>query len=346
MSAIRDIRPLGFPWPTLDPFLFCAHHRDDYPAGNANLGIDRAQLAGRDIGMDFTVRDGFRMYHGDEVPGFPQHPHRGFETVTLARRGFIDHADSLGAAARFGEGDVQWMTAGSGIVHSEMFPLLDRSDRNPAELFQLWLNLPAARKLVSPEFTVLWSETIPRRTLVDDEGRESEVVVIAGPAFGLTPPRGPGPSYASQEDAEVAIWTLRLSPGATLELPPASAGVNRALYLHEGGPIAVGGTEVAPDHRVVLDDTSAVSLRAGEAGAALLYLAGRPLGEPVAHHGPFVMNTRDELLQAMRDYQRTRFGGWPWPSDAPVHDAHEGRFARHVDGRVERPGDPGADQGG
>src|SRR5262245_55440924 len=137
---------LGFPWQPPDPFLACMHHEDAYPAGNEDLG-PRASLAGRRIGMDFEAKDGWRMYHGDGVPGFPQHPHRGFETVTIGRRGFIDHADSLGAAARFGDGDVQWLTAGNGIVHSEMFPLLESERPNPVELFQIWLNLPRDDKL-------------------------------------------------------------------------------------------------------------------------------------------------------------------------------------------------------
>src|SRR5690606_32880367 len=119
---------------------------------------------GRNIGQDFAGIDGWRMYHGAEVPGFPQHPHRGFETVTIARRGYIDHADSLGAAARFGQGDVQWLTAGKGIVHSEMFPLLSKDDDNPVELFQIWVNLPAASKMVDPYFSMLWASDIPKVT--------------------------------------------------------------------------------------------------------------------------------------------------------------------------------------
>ena len=116
---------LGFQWPTVDPYLFCVHHLDHYPAGDERLA-PHASLAGRQIGSDFEPKDGWRMYHGTTVPGFPEHPHRGFETITFARQGFIDHSDSMGAAARFGRGDVQWMTAGRGVVHSEMFPLLDR----------------------------------------------------------------------------------------------------------------------------------------------------------------------------------------------------------------------------
>src|SRR5690348_1408452 len=134
-----------------------------------------ASLAGRRIGQDFEIKDGWRMYHGETVPGFPGHPHRGFETVTIVRRGFIDHSDSLGATARFGSGDTQWLTAGAGIVHAEMFPLVERERPNPLELFQIWLNLPREDKLVAPYFSMMWDRMIPR---VTDRG--AEVAVIAG----------------------------------------------------------------------------------------------------------------------------------------------------------------------
>jgi redox-sensitive bicupin YhaK (pirin superfamily) len=147
--------------------------------------------------------------HGKAIPGFPQHPHRGFETITLVRRGLIDHTDSSGAAARFGEGgDVQWMTAGKGIVHCEMFPLLKKDDGNPAELFQVWLNLPAKRKMVHPHFTMFWHEKIPRGVMKDEEGRETEVVVIANGMSDQMPwgekvegPKPPPDSWASDPEA-------------------------------------------------------------------------------------------------------------------------------------------------
>ena len=140
--------PLGMHWPTLDPFLFCAHHDDQYPRGNGRFG-PAAPLGGRQMGSDFSRKDGWSMYHGQQVPGFPAHPHRGFETVTLVRRGRIDHSDSLGAAARFGDGDVQWLTAGSGIVHAEMFPLLDEQQANEVHWWQ-WLK--AAKRLRGSDF--------------------------------------------------------------------------------------------------------------------------------------------------------------------------------------------------
>ena len=335
-SAIIQQRPLGAPpWVTVDPFLFCVHHDDAYPAGNAELG-PAASLAGRRIGMDFEGKDGWRMYHGDRVPGFPQHPHRGFETITIVRRGFIDHSDSLGAAARFGAGDVQWMTAGRGIVHSEMFPLLSETDGNPLELFQIWMNLPRAAKFVDPYFSMFWHEHIPVVRFGAGGEPQSEVTVIAGELDGQRAPSPPPDSWAARPESDVAIWTLRMQAGATLELPPARDPMTvRTLYFFLGQRLRIDGENVSPQRALVLRSDRPVRLEAvGDLDALLLQ--GRPIAEPVAHYGPFVMNTEAEIREAMQDYQRTRFGGWPWASDAPVHPRADGRFARHADGRIER----------
>src|SRR5580698_804200 len=197
--SVLKISKMGFPWATLDPFLFCVYHEDAYPKGNAVLGPN-ASLDGRNLGQDFAGKDGWRMYHGRTVPGFPAHPHRGFETVTIMRSGYIDHADSLGAAARFGRGDVQWLTAGQGIVHSEMFPLLRSGEPNPLELFQIWLNLPKRSKMAPPYFTMLWSENIPRKVSTDSTGAVTEVTYIAGTAAASrieSSPLPPPDSWAS-----------------------------------------------------------------------------------------------------------------------------------------------------
>mmetsp|Transcript_27385 Transcript_27385/g.82535 ORF Transcript_27385/g.82535 Transcript_27385/m.82535 type:complete len:190 (+) Transcript_27385:639-1208(+) len=166
MAIIRT-ESLSFPFSTDSPFLFGVHHDDLYPKGNDKMGPD-ASLRGHSIGADFGNPSGWSMYHGEAgVPGFPQHPHRGFETVTVTVRGFIDHVDSLGAAGRFGDGDVQWMTAGSGISHAEMFPCLSKTEKNQLELFQIWLNLPKRSKMVAPYFKMLWGEEIPS---IEDKG--------------------------------------------------------------------------------------------------------------------------------------------------------------------------------
>ena len=329
------VRPLGFPWPTSDPFLFCVHHDDAYPKGNDQLG-PAASLAGRNLGQDFEGKDGWRMYHGETVPGFPQHPHRGFETVTIVRRGLIDHSDSLGATARFGAGDVQWLTAGEGIVHAETFPLVERERDNPLELFQIWLNLPAADKLVAPHFAMLWSEDIPRSVFTDANGKRIELDVVAGKLGERAPPPPPPRSWASRPDTDVAIATIRMEAGASWTLPPAEASTTRTLFFFRGASVVVGGLDQRSHGAITLRGDASVRLDAGPDACELLLLQGRPIGEPIVQHGPFVMNTRAEIQRAMEDYRRTGFGGWPWKADDPVHPREEGRFARHADGRVER----------
>ena len=335
---ILATKPLGFTWDTVDPFLFCAYHDDAYPVANAQMA-PQASLAGRDIGQDFSRKDGWSMYHGRSVPGFPSHPHRGFETVTIVRKGLIDHSDSLGARARFGQGDVQWLTAGQGVVHSEMFPLLNTAAPNPLELFQIWLNLPAANKMATPYFTMFWADRIPRATMADDHGRETEVAVIAGRLQAETPLAAPPASWAAQADADVAIWTLRMAPGARWTLPPAaSAATRRHLYFFKGASVDIARHPVQQHGAIELRGDASVELINGASESEFLLLQGRPIGEPVAQHGPFVMNTRAEIMQAFADYQRTQFGGWPWPDTAPVHGRDPARFARHPDGREEHPG--------
>jgi redox-sensitive bicupin YhaK (pirin superfamily) len=329
------IKPLGTPWETVDPFLFCMYHKDAYPAGNSKLG-PAASLSGRNLGQDFEGKDGWRMYHGRAVPGFPQHPHRGFETVTIMRQGFIDHSDSLGAAARFGPGDVQWLTAGRGVVHSEMFPLLRPDKPNPLELFQIWLNLPSTDKMVDPYFSMLWSDAIPTHIARDADGRTTEVTVVAGSIDGTRAPSPPPNSWAARTDANVAIWTVQMAPHARWTLPPTQAGTNRSLYFYRGTSLRIADRELSRHAAVHFDEEHAVSLQAGSDETEFLVLEGRPIGERVVQYGPFVMNSKDEIYQAFRDYETTGFGGWPWSADDPVHGATEGRFARHADGRVER----------
>ncbi len=334
-DTVIRVLPLGFPWETADPFLFCVHHDDAYPAGNEQMG-PAASLAGRNIGQDFAAKDGWNMYHGDIVPGFPQHPHRGFETVTIVRRGFIDHSDSLGAAARFGGGDTQWLTAGGGVVHSEMFPLRDRERPNPLELFQIWLNLPSKDKLVAPHFTMLWNEDVPTRSFADANGVSTSVRVIAGRLGDATPPAPPPRSWASNVDADVAIWTIAMPAHARWTLPRArGAELNRSLYVFRGTGVTIAGRAVRNRHRADVRSERDAEIVNGAEPSEILVLQGKPISEPVVQHGPFVMNSASEIQQAFSDYRRTQFGGWPWPSDAPVHPRERGRFARHVDGRIE-----------
>lgn len=333
-SAVLQTVPLGFQWPTIDPFLFCVHHLDEYPAANGELGPD-ASLDGRSIGNDFTPLDGWRMYHGSQVPGFPQHPHRGFETITFVRRGLVDHADSLGATARYGEGDVQWMTAGAGIQHAEMFPLLDDDAPNTLELFQIWMNLPAADKMVDAHFTMLWDHDIPRHVVTSGPDEPAvTITVIAGELADAEPANPPPASYASREGADVALWHVVFEPGSSWTMPPARDGTSRVLYLFQGDGIDVDGEPVGASTGAVVDATRDLVLHSN-GHAEMLVMQGQPIAEPVAQQGPFVMNTEDEIRQAFTDYRATQFGGWPWDRPDPTHGHDATRFARHADGHVE-----------
>jgi hypothetical protein len=272
------------------------------------------------------------MYHGDVVPGFPQHPHRGFETVTVVRRGYVDHSDSLGATARYGEGDVQWLTTGSGIMHAEMFPLLDTEGPNPLELFQIWLNLPPESKMVPAYFGMLWGEDIP--TVIPEPGVAVEV--IAGSIEGHRPPSPPPDSWGSRHDSALGIWLISLEAGRSWQLPTSPPGTNRMLHCFEGDDVSVGATRFRSGIGARLHPDREANLESRGEATRFLLLQGRPIGAPVFQMGPFVMNSAEELNQAVVDYHRTQFGGWPWSRRDPVHDRGQGRFAIHADGRVEQ----------
>jgi redox-sensitive bicupin YhaK (pirin superfamily) len=333
-AKILRIKALGFQWETADPFLFCVHHEDHYPKGNEYMG-PTTSLDGRQIGQDFIIKDGFRMYHGTKVPGFPGHPHRGFETITVVREGLVDHADSTGAAGRYGNGDVQWMTAGKGVQHSEMFPLISAEKENPLELFQIWLNLPKKSKMVEPHFKMLWSEDVPRFTEKDANDRATEIEVLVGKLGTHAAQAAPPNSWAADPTNEVAIYNIQLAPNAEWELPAASEGVNRTIYYYIGNGLKLEDTEIPHYHAAEVDPTQAVKLINGNESSKVLVLQGKPISEPVVQHGPFVMNTRQEIQQAFEDYQQTQFGGWPWPKYDQVHDRKLGRFAKHSDGKEE-----------
>jgi redox-sensitive bicupin YhaK (pirin superfamily) len=333
-SSILKIRDLGFQWETNNPFLFCVHHVDDYPRGNMQMGPD-ASLDGRRLGNDFILKDGWRMYHGLKIPGFPVHPHRGFETVTIVLNGLVDHSDSMGACGRYGHGDVQWMTAGAGMQHAEMFPLVHEDMGNSLELFQIWLNLPAEDKFVNPHYKMLWKEEIPKLNLNDDNGKSIEITVVAGSVNGLEAVPPAPDSWAASAENEVAIWLISMEAQSKWELPPASEQTSRSLYFYEGSRITISGEDISSYKAIDLQPSQSVILDNGPEEGHLLLLQGRPIDEPVVQYGPFVMNTQAEIQQAMDDYRKTQFGGWPWSSPDQVHSRERGRFARYSNGEEE-----------
>ncbi|MGB0167347.1 MAG: pirin family protein [Luteibaculum sp.] len=330
-----DIEPLGFPWRTPNPFLFCVYHEDHFPAGNEKLG-PKTGLDGRALGSDFEIRNGYRMYHGKTVPGFPAHPHRGFETITIVETGLVDHSDSLGATGRFGQGDVQWMTAGKGVQHSEMFPLLKEDEKNPLVLFQIWLNLPRKSKMVEPHYKMLWHEDIPIHLSKDENGKTRRVKIVAGEFQGKKALRSTPDSWAAHPENDVQVWLIDLEPGARFDLPVQKTDSNRSLFFYKGNSFKLNGENITRHSAIHAHDD--ISINNGPEASSFLLLQGKPIDEPVHQHGPFVMNSQAEIRQAILDYQKDQFGGWPWPVAEHVHPRSKGRFAQHADGRIEERG--------
>lgn len=335
-KKIISVQKIGQQWTMDNPFLFGAHHLEAFPKGNSEMG-PAVSLAGRNLGSDFSGKDGFSMYHGETVPGFPAHPHRGFETVSIAQKGLVDHFDSKGNEGRYGNGDVQWMTAGSGCQHNEMFPLVNEDSENPMELFQLWLNLPAKNKFTAPDYQMFWAEDIPEMQLSDAKGKNTTVRLIAGTFQGTESLMPNASSWAADKINHVRILMLRMDPEATFSLSGVSETINRNLYYYRGtGIIQIEDQQITASSRIKLSGNENIVITNGLHESLLLLLEGEPILEPVAHYGPFVMNSEAEIRQALYDYQQTEFGGWPWERHDQVHERNAGRFARYSDGKIER----------
>lgn len=229
-----------------------------------------------------------------EAEGAPDHPHRGFETVTYLLAGEMVHADSQGNQGRLGPGDVQWMTAGDGVVHSEMPAEWLRRDGGRLHGFQIWVNLPRRDKRMRPRYQEVPAAAIPTATSADGKTR---VRVIAGEALGRK----------AVIDTRTPIFYLHFSlqPGARHE-QPAPAEHNVLGYVVSGA-IETGGRTVRDGELAIYGPGDTVALAAAEPAEALL-LGGVPIGEPVARYGPFVMNTREELMQAFADFRAGRMG--------------------------------------
>lgn len=262
-------RPLPGPGvDQVDPFLFLNHHGPQtYPPNNRGLP-------------------------------FGPHPHRGFATVTFILEGELSHLDSGGHESVIAAGGVQWMTAGSGLVHAELSPDAFKRAGGPLEILQLWVNLPAALKFTPPRYVGLQRDEIPVSTL--DEGRVL-VDVIAGEIGGV---KG---AYAPLVD--IVMATVRLAAGGCVTLP-AAAGRNVFLYIVRGD-VSVGGAGTKPHHLVTLNhDGDAAELTAAS-DAFVVFGHAAPLNEPVVSHGPFVMNTRQQIIEAINDYNAGKFGAVP-----------------------------------
>ena len=314
------------PWPTKDPFLFCVHHKDNYPNANNKMGPN-ASLDNRNIGNDFSNFNGWSMYHGSLIPGFPRHPHRGFETVTIVEKGIIDHSDSLGFSARYGDGDVQWLTAGDGIQHSEMFPLFNKGDNNPIDFFQIWINLEAKKKRVKPNFSMFWKDDIPKIITIDKNNIETEILLIAGEYSSNQAPKSPPDSWASNNENNVNIWKIKMKGKAQWELPKVKKQIIRTLYIYHGSGVIINGQTIESGNMIDINTSENILISELSSGTELLLLQAKPIQEPIVKYGPFVMNTKAEIQEAFDDYQKTGFGNWTWADDDPVHGTEYKKFA-------------------
>ena len=238
----------------------------------------------------FLLLDNFGSENPDDyIAGFPNHPHRGFETVTYMIQGLMRHRDSSGAEGLLRPGGVQWMTAGRGIIHSEM------PEQTEGEMsgFQLWVNLPAAEKMCVPRYQEFEPNAVPLVQPADGV----EVRVIAGEVDGV---RGPVNGIA----VEPTYLDVTLAPGTTFssDLPLEHTAF---AYVFQG-QATIKNDKVEPDHLAVLSDGDQVRMSSTD-GCRLILVAGKPFGEPIARYGPFVMNTTDEIRQAIEDYQQDNF---------------------------------------
>ncbi|MGJ7916316.1 pirin family protein [Massilia sp. LXY-6] len=229
---------------------------------------------------------------GDYIAGFPEHPHRGFETVTYMLAGRMRHRDSGGNEGLVSDGGVQWMTAGRGVIHSEM----PEQNEGLMEGFQLWLNLPAADKMSAPWYRDIPAEEVPRFTLPSG----AAVQVIAGSSHGVT-------GAVQREATQPLYLDIQLPQGVEFE-QPLPAGHNAFFYVYRG-EVVVDGKAVPQARMAILDNAEGadgVRIKA-DTPSRLILIAGRPLNEPIAQYGPFVMNTNDEVFQAVEDFRAGRF---------------------------------------
>lgn len=239
----------------------------------------------------FLMLDAFRNDNPDDyIGGFPDHPHRGFETVTYMIAGRMRHRDSAGNEGLLGPGGVQWMTAGSGLIHSE----LPEQEEGLMEGFQLWLNLPAERKMTKPGYRDIAPDAIPEYTTNDGV----RVRVIAGESHGVA-------GAVTRPDTEPLFLDIHLAAGSSFSqvLP---AGHHAFVYTYRGSA-RVAGTVVSDRHMGILrDDGETLEVTAAEP-TRLLLIAGKPLNEPIAQYGPFVMNTAEQIQQTLKDYRAGQF---------------------------------------
>jgi redox-sensitive bicupin YhaK (pirin superfamily) len=238
--------------------------------------------------------------------GVGPHPHRGFETVTVVFEGDLEHRDSAGNHGRIGQGDVQWMTAGGGVLHEEKHSREFAARGGRLEMIQLWVNLPAASKMTPARYQTILDRDIPVASLTGEHGQQAGTVRVIAGAFGKSGGKGPARTFTPIE-----LWDVQLRGGSGPVSLPLTEGHNAALFVRRGALDLGGKAPVEAAQLAVLDPRGDSVLVRAAAEARFVVLAGAPIPEPVVGHGPFVMNTRAEIVQAITDFQAGKMGRWP-----------------------------------
>lgn len=240
----------------------------------------------------FLLLDDFRSNNpSDYLAGFPWHPHRGIETVTYIIEGVVEHGDSMGNTGKIHSGDIQWMTAGSGIIHQEMPKQIDGTMQG----FQLWVNLPSAKKMIQPRYRDVTERMIPEVKV----SKSVRVKVIAGTLDGLE-----GPTKDLIVDSE--YLDVKMDP-RTEFVHSTKKGYKVFAYIFEGKGFFTPGKETGMQNVILFEDGEKVKIRSGEEGMRFLLISGKPIGEPVSWHGPIVMNRQSELIQAYQEMEEGTF---------------------------------------
>ena len=324
-------------WDTEDPFLFVSHHCDKYPKGNSQQAPPRDMIGWRNLGHDYEKYDGFRMYNGKVVPGFPMHSHWGYETFTVAEEGFIDTFDTEGNQSRFGFGDAQWVTASSKYQHCEMYPLAFQDRPNTNNITQIMINLPVEMKGSLNSVAMLWLNDINTLDLEDDYGRKTRVIVYAGTYDGVTT-LVPNPnSWAADPNNGVKIVQFYMEPESEFILMASSDDVARNLYFVSGTTINVEGFVAESSYRLKLKPDADIKIKNGDLGSCLWLLEGTPIKEKMSSFGPVILKNDKDVRAAMKDIRENEYKLWPWDVVDKVQPLGSPRFIKYADGREEYP---------
>lgn len=325
------VQPLTMHWDTEDPFVFASHHCDDYPKGNAQQAPPLEEISGRNLGRDYKNINGFCMYHGKVVPGFPMHAHWGYETVTIPEIGFIDTFDTLGNNGRYGFGDVQWLSAGSKYQHCEMYPLAYDDRRNPNDITQIMIELPEKERGTQPDVKMMWKEDIP---MVIYNG--CSVKIIAG-SFGGKTAIAPNDVSWAADQKHVRILKITMEPKASVTLDAFSPTANRNIYYLSGESITIEEETYEYSYRLKLPADRDITITNGNAESELWVLEGEPMNQNSSRFGPVILGSDNEVRKALNEIRLNEFKEWPWDVIDKANPKGSDRFFKYADGREEHP---------